>query len=265
MDNELDPKVCCIKGCDLPSLALNLCNKHWRRNKMYGSPAARKTHSGMFRGLDAIDRFYMQIDITDDTGCWLWNSGKDQDGYGSFKGDFDAETHHRAHRFSYAYFKGPIPKGLSVCHKCDTPACCNPEHLFLGTTAENMADRDAKGRCRGGIGEKNSQVVLTKEKVIEILKDPRTHAQIAFHYGISRATVSDIKRRHTWEHLEGVEVVQSIRPESARKGVSKNLDEDKVRAIRLSTESYPVLAERYKISVPTVCQIRKRQTWKHVE
>ena len=262
---EPDSKVCCMIGCGKPSLALGLCVNHWRRNKLYGSPAALKTHAGQYRGIPAIDRFYMQIDIKDDTGCWLWTGGKDSYGYGSFRGDFDEEQHHRAHRFSYAYFKGPITNGLSVCHTCDVRGCCNPDHLFLGTTAENMADRDAKGRTKGGKGERNGHAELTEVQVREILADPSTQTKIAYKYGISKATVSNIKTRHTWAHLEIGEVILSAKEVSARRGASQNLDEEKVKEIRTSTEKYGILAARYGISVPTVCDIRKRKSWKHVE
>jgi hypothetical protein len=263
---ETPSKVCCIVECGKPVIALGLCVAHWRRNKLYGSPMALKNHSGMFKGHDAIDRFYMQVDIKDDTECWLWTSGKDKDGYGSFRGDVDGVSYSRAHRYSYAYFKGEITNSLQVLHSCDTPSCCNPEHLSLGTNSDNMADRDAKGRCRAGRpGETNAHAVLTEKQVLEILKDPSTHANIAHTYGISRATVSDIKRGHSWGYLEGAEVVQSVRPVSHRQGASKNLNEEKVKEIRKSTESYGILAARYNISVPTVCDIRKRKSWKHVE
>lgn len=76
------------------------------------------------------------------TGCWLWNMSLDQDGYGraSFK---DMKT--PAHRISYFAFKGDF-KSFMVCHKCDTPACVNPDHLWLGTAKDNMRDCVSKGR-----------------------------------------------------------------------------------------------------------------------
>ncbi len=76
------------------------------------------------------------------TGCWLWNMSLDQDGYGraAFK---DMKT--PAHRISYFAFKGDFQSFL-VCHKCDTPACVNPDHLWLGTAKDNMKDCVSKGR-----------------------------------------------------------------------------------------------------------------------
>jgi hypothetical protein len=80
------------------------------------------------------------------TGCLLWLGKVGTDGYGLFK---VGGKRRAAHRVSYEIHKGPIPPGLWVLHRCDTPACVNPEHLFLGTHADNMRDMVAKGRMAG--------------------------------------------------------------------------------------------------------------------
>jgi hypothetical protein len=93
-----------------------------------------------------IQRFWSKVNKTD--GCWLWTAGKFATGYGSF-----SLNHHKtikAHRFSYALAYGPIPDSLFVCHRCDVRACVRPDHLFLGTPADNMHDRDRKGRAMKG-------------------------------------------------------------------------------------------------------------------
>ena len=197
---DIDPTVCCIKGCDRPVVALGLCVNHWRRNKKYGSPVALKYHSGTFRGRSAEERFWMRVNKTED--CWIWTGGRDEDGYGVFRGKVDGRQFERAHRFSYALHNGGIPRYKHICHRCDNPPCVNPDHLFLGTNAINMADKIAKGRARVLVGESAPNARLTEDQVRSISADPRPYAAIAADFEVSFATVSDIKNRYSWRHLE---------------------------------------------------------------
>jgi hypothetical protein len=98
------------------------------------------------------DALLFNVESTEPGECWEFLGTRDKDGYGRLAVD-GRKT--RAHRVAWVVYRGEIPEGLHVLHTCDVPACVNPEHLFLGTHADNMHDRDAKGRAvvpvrRGG-------------------------------------------------------------------------------------------------------------------
>lgn len=131
------------------------------------------------------------------SGCFLWLGAVFKNGYGQAYAD---GKNSYAHRVSWEFYRGPIPDGLHVLHRCDTPSCVNPDHLFLGTHQENMADRDRKGRCYKG--EKCHQAKLTSEKVFLIREDGRALRKIAADYGINVTSVYHIKRRKNWKHLD---------------------------------------------------------------
>lgn len=192
-------EICCIKECDLPVIALGLCNKHWRRNKKYGSPVAVSSHSGSFRGLSAEERFNKSVVKTD--GCWIWKASKDKNGYGIFRGMIGSVMFTRAHRYSYALHTGDLLIGMQALHTCDNPSCVNPEHLFSGTNADNMRDKAQKGRVKVPVGEKHGKAILTARQVQRILKDPRPYAEIATQYNVASSTIGSIKQRVSWKHL----------------------------------------------------------------
>ena len=91
----------------------------------------------------AKERLFQRVDKSGE--CWLWTGGKTYDGYGMMKVD-GRQTY--VHRFSYQLHKGEIPEGMFVCHSCDVPNCVNPDHLWLGSPADNTADMFKKGRNR---------------------------------------------------------------------------------------------------------------------
>jgi len=199
---EYDYKICCIKGCEKEADVLGLCTKHYRRNRLYGSPIATKYHSGQFQGQPPEDRFWLQVKKGD--GCWLWKGGTDNDGYGMFRGKWDGYLYKRAHRFSFAMHSGKHPDMLHVCHSCDTPRCVRPDHLFLGTAAVNQADKWAKGRGKGvNQGERHGSAKLTEAQAVAILSDPRPYSAIAFEYGVSPLTISSLKNGDSWTFLKG--------------------------------------------------------------
>lgn len=131
------------------------------------------------------------------SSCWFWLGSKHPRGYGAFRGG----STNKAHRYSYEHFIGPIPDGMSVCHRCDNPSCVNPEHLFVGTHTDNMKDKMSKGRGNHLVGSLHPRSKLTEQDVIAIRADSRKQIEIAAAYGIKQAQVSEIKRRVAWSHI----------------------------------------------------------------
>ena len=146
----------------------------------------------------ARERFEEKFYVT--PGCWIWTASTDRGGYGHFGLNKRVD---KAHRAAYKIYVGEIPDGLMVCHKCDNRSCVNPSHLFLGTAADNNADRQRKGRSvlPDNNGQKNGLSKLTALSVLAIREDKRISGDIAKDYQITRSHVTAIKRRDTWKHL----------------------------------------------------------------
>lgn len=137
------------------------------------------------------------------SGCWIWLGSFNRWGYGT--GLHKSEY---AHKRSWREYNGPVPAGLWVLHRCDNPACVNPDHLFLGTGKDNVRDKVSKGRARGaGRGEAHWKNTLTKNQVMEIMSDTRPQSVIAAEYGVRQQAISKIKRKQTWAHLWSNEVL----------------------------------------------------------
>lgn len=145
-----------------------------------------------------FDRFDAKWTPEPFSGCWLWTAGIVGKGYGHFDSG-------RAHRFSWERRYGAIPNGLMVCHKCDTPSCVNPEHLFLGTALDNVRDCIQKGR--EAKGEKQGAAKLTESDVILILELANTtgNKALARRFGVSPSAIRFIIQRKTWKHVQEAE------------------------------------------------------------
>lgn len=152
------------------------------------------------------ERFWSYVEKTD--SCWLWTGAKISAGYGAIRvgGRKDGKIVY-AHIFSWELHNGPVPKGMEVCHNCptlDNPACIRPDHLFIGTHKQNMADASAKGRIKmpGFKGEQHPGAKLTKIQVAQIrkryAKGGILQRELAAEYGIEQTTISRIVRGASW-------------------------------------------------------------------
>lgn len=133
-------------------------------------------------------------------GCWICVShALDKDGYPLFTHPITKKLIH-IHRYMYEQRFGDL-KDLYCCHKCDTPLCINPDHIFLGTAKTNAEDCLKKGRHTDKHGEKHHLAKLTEHDVLEIRKDVRPKSQIAKEYGVSWSCIYDVKKRRRWGYL----------------------------------------------------------------
>jgi hypothetical protein len=143
---------------------------------------------------ETLERFMKHVDKTD--SCWLW-TGARSEGYGAFT--FDGKMW-LTHRLLYTHCYGTIDPGLEVRHKCRPRNCCNPEHLELGTKAENMADRVRDGT--DARGEKHGRAKLTAEQVLQIrARSTENRRELGLEFGVSYQEIRYIINRHSWNHI----------------------------------------------------------------
>jgi len=147
--------------------------------------------------MNDCERFWSKVEIRAPGECWPWQGTMRSDGYGRF---WMQGRYQRAHRVAWELANGPIPDGLIVCHACDNPPCCNAEHLWVGTDADNIADRKRKGRNNSCRGEKHGRAVLTRKDVDEIRKvyPDLNLRELSQRYGVAQTTVWNVLHGVTW-------------------------------------------------------------------
>lgn len=152
--------------------------------------------------MDETKQRFQQLYRIADNGCWIWKRTNNR-GYGAFS--LGREKKKLAHRMSWELNRGPIPFGMCVLHNCpggDDPRCVNPEHLFLGTQADNVADMVAKRRGVNLRGEKHAMAKLTASDVdfIRFLGESGLYRQraLARVFGVTPTTVCAILAKRNW-------------------------------------------------------------------
>ncbi|MBL7132878.1 MAG: HNH endonuclease [Phycisphaerae bacterium] len=152
-------------------------------------------------------RFWAKVDKSGD--CWNWTGATGSFGHGVVR---IATVLHKAHRVSWTWAKGPIPKGLCVCHHCDNPRCVRPDHLFLGTKQDNSTDMARKRRAGAVVhpermprGEASGAAKLTAESVRGIRRlyavGAANQYELAARFGVSQPAIGMIVRRRNWRHI----------------------------------------------------------------
>ena len=128
------------------------------------------------------------------SGCWEWTGSRNRDGYGTA---WDGASQTGAHRLSYRMFRGEIPSGLLVCHACDNPPCVNPEHLFVGTVADNSHDAIRKGLWSPRTPNQKPPIIpVTEKAAIVNLLETHSQVEIAGKYGVGASAIARFMRRH---------------------------------------------------------------------
>ena len=165
------------------------------------------------------------------SGCWIWSGWIHKQGYGCLRVDGKTKL---AHRVSYETAYGQFPQQLDVCHKCDVTGCINPDHLFLGTHKENMADRAKKGKCNFS--------KLTERQISRIVLDPRPSHILAKLYGVTPTAI-------TWQRRK------ANGPKWRR---APHLTKEQIQAILADKRLYREIANDYGVSIPCICKQKRK-------
>lgn len=171
-----------------------------RKKQIFCSPICfGRDYSKKHNSINVIvKRFWVNVKKTNK--CWEWQLGKDKNGYGIFtiKGHS-----YKAHRISYQIINGKIPEKMCILHKCDNPLCVRPDHLFLGTLADNSIDMVMKGRSL--FGEKNRKSKLKDSDILKIRsiynKNKITQTEIANIFNVTQSMIGFIVRKENWIHI----------------------------------------------------------------
>lgn len=191
-----------------------------------------------------FERFSEKYRVNEETCCWDWMGTKVGLGYGMIRGERGAASM-VASRFSYEHFKGPIPDGMIVRHRCDNPGCVNPDHLVLGTHQDNMNDMVERGRGRGKT--EAAYMVLSNDQrdmVKGLIEAGFSIMKVAKQFGVSRRTVRNI-----------VDGNMSMEDAAERRRVVRLADHEEIFRLWRSGMPQAVIGARYGVDQTTISRI----------
>lgn len=185
-------RLCSVVGCEKKHRRNGYCATHSSRVRTHGTPLPKRKST--------MERFWEKVNRTDH--CWNWIGSIDNAGYGRIT---VAGKTCKAHRVSWEDAFGLIAGSLFVLHRCDNRACVRPDHLFLGTHKDNMADMQSKGRAapiaHNYIGERNPRAKLTELQARRAKYGTDRLCDLAREFGVPDSTLRNIRRGKNWRQL----------------------------------------------------------------
>lgn len=174
---------------------------------MTGTKMSRDQWLSQAHNQEAIAaRFWRKVAVGTDSECWLWTASvrRKDEGYGAF---WLGGRHQPASRVAFELSGGVVPSGEQVCHSCDNPSCCNPQHLFAGTCKKNAEDKVAKRRhcfgVRNGYAKLDDAAATEIRAAIQLHGPdrPKRYRELAAKFGVTWHAIYDIWRGRTWRHV----------------------------------------------------------------
>lgn len=232
---------CTVKGCTKDrGPRKHYCDVHYRRNRLYGDPLITKRP-----GLGKTPKERLDMYTKKTATCWLFT--------GSRKSIYGKVNDEPAHRLAYEAAYGEIPDGLVVRHKCDVPKCVRPDHLELGTYADNSMDMTE--RNRQAYGERQGSAILAEHEVMQIRKLYGDRSillkEIAAQFGVTGAAIHSVATGRKWSHLPGAQKPRLKRLTSKER--------DEIIGRLDAGETHHSIAEDYGVSRSAVSQINRKR------